>query len=428
MKNKLYLYVKAFSDLGSRMDTIVLGALIYAATQSVAWLSASMAAGVIGGLLSGFVSGVVADRFDRKKIMIVTDWLRCGLILLLIPFPQPEMILLVRFLMGLVGSFFEVSYNAEVPQIYGDQNLLNVNALISRLGAVSMVIGFLAGGVLQDQLGYQAVLVIDSLSFLLSAIALQRMKWDHARAAPPEANDAGSDTAAIPPKSTVRTVLRQQWGDLKEVAAFLKTQSALLIVFMVFLADTFGAGSHNLGAPLLAEKLDPNRQALFYGLIWATWGAGNVLSTFIMPKIAWFRRHPGRIYLLATPFMSLGFIGMFATEQVEWVLPASFATGIADAIAMTTLMTVFQQTENRIRGRIFGVSAVLNRLGFGLGFIAAPLIMEKLNLFEMVVTLHGFVIAAALIGILLYRTTTVTAVRREAHGQIDPVDETAVGG
>ena len=428
MKNKRYLYVKALSDLGSRMDSIVLGVLIYAATQSVGWLSASMAAGVVGGLLSGLVSGVVADRFDRRRIMIVTDWLRFGLILLLIPFPQPEMILLVRFLMGAAGSFFEVGYNAEVPQIYGDRNLLAVNAMIARLSAISTVAGFLAGGLLQDRIGYESVLVIDAASFLISALVLQRMKWNHAVAA--------SDTAeTAPPAATMagsfRRALRQQWADLREVAAFLRTQAALLIVFMVFLADTFGSASHNLGAPLLAEALDPNRQALFYGLIWSTWGAGNVLTTVAMPKIAWFRHNLGRVYLLATPLMSLGFIALFATERPGLVLSASFITGVVDAVGMTTFATIFQQTDNRIRGRIFGVSTVLNRFGFGIGFVVAPLVMAKLNLFQMVAALHGFVIAVALIGLALYRskqTESLSGEGRVSHGQIDRNDEASVGG
>lgn len=427
MNNKPYLYVKALSDLGSRMDAIVLGALIFVTTQSVGWLSASLAAGVIGGLFSGLVSGVVADRFDRKKIMIVTDWLRCGLILLLIPFPQPEMILLVRFLMGAVGSFFEVSYNAEVPQIYGNRNLLAVNAMIARLGAISMVFGFLGGGLLEDQFGYESVLVIDSASFIISALVLQRMKWDHVKA-------DSADSANGAKSGGIRQTLRQQWTDIKEVAVFLRTQTALLVVFMVFLADTFGSGSHNLGMPLLAAALDADRQALYYGLIWAVWGAGNVLATVVMPKIPWFNRRLGRVYLLATPFMSLGFIAIFVTEQLSWILPAAFVTGVVDAVAVTTLMTIFQQTDNRIRGRIFGVSTVLNRLGFGIGFIVAPLVMEKLNLFQMVVVLHGFVILVALAGIALYRAgyehhSELDNQKGGArNGSIDADDEAAVGG
>ncbi|TJY41831.1 MFS transporter [Cohnella pontilimi] len=395
MKNKGYLYVKAMSDLGSRMDMIVLGTLIYAATKSAAWLAASLAAGVIGGLLSGMISGVVADRFDRKKIMIVTDWLRFGLILLLIPFPQPEMILLVRFVMGIVGSFFEVSYNAEIPNIYGKDNLVATNAMSSRLGAISMVFGFLGGGLVQQALGYESVLLMDSATFVISAIFLLRMKWNHT-----SARESGAQTRM---NRSVLQSLKSQWEDIKEVKGYLSTKTILLIVFMLYLLDTFGAGSHNLGAPLLAAELDEDRQALYYGLIWSVWGAGNVLTTLLLPKIKWFGRNLGLVYLLSTPFMSLGFIAIFATVQLPWILTAAFVTGLFDAIAMTAVMVLFQQTENHIRGRIFGVSTVLNRFGFGIGFIVAPLALERLSLFQMVLVFHGIVIVSALVALVFYK-------------------------
>ncbi|CAM2843409.1 MFS transporter [Paenibacillus sediminis] len=395
MNNKIYLYVKALSDLGSRMDMIVLGALIYSATQSVAWLSASLAIGVLGGMLSSLISGVVADRFDRKKIMIVSDILRCGLILVLIFFPQPEMILMVRFLMGFFGSFFEVSYSAEIPLIYGERNLLAINSLISRIGAVCMVFGFLGGGLIQDSLGYEAVLALDSFSFLVSAYVLMKMKWTSSK-------PSGSVQAEAQGLSS-QNHFRKQLDDLKEVKAYLWAQPALLIVFMVYLLDTFGSGSHNLGIPLLAENINPDRQALFYGLIWSVWGAGNVLSTYAMPKIAWFRKNLYNVYLYATPFMSLGFMAIFMTDQLLWVLPAAFITGIFDACSVTTATTIFQQSDNRIRGRVFGVSTFLNRLGFGVGFIVAPLVYKHLSLFQMVASLHTVVILAALAGIILYR-------------------------
>lgn len=67
MNKKVFLYVKAFSDLGTFMDLIAINVLMYAATGSSAWLAATMAFRTLGGLLSSVFSGVLADRFDRRK-------------------------------------------------------------------------------------------------------------------------------------------------------------------------------------------------------------------------------------------------------------------------------------------------------------------------------------------------------------------------
>src|SRR5689334_7731883 len=113
MNRKIYLYVKAFSDLGTFMDLIAINVLIYAATGSSTWLAATMAFRTLGGVLSSLLSGVLADRFDRRKIMIYTDLFRAVIILSLLAFPNPIMIVTVCFLVGLTSSFFAVSFSAE---------------------------------------------------------------------------------------------------------------------------------------------------------------------------------------------------------------------------------------------------------------------------------------------------------------------------
>lgn len=183
MNRKIFLYVKAFSDLGTFMDLIAINVLMYAATGSSAWLAATMAIRTLGGVLSSLFSGVLADRYDRRKIMIWTDVFRAVIILGLIPFPNPIMILIVCFFIGLTSSFFAVSYSAEIPQIFGEDKVLETNALISRLTSVSLVFGFIGAGVITDFLGYQITLIIDAATYVISALVLLKMKWQTSESA-----------------------------------------------------------------------------------------------------------------------------------------------------------------------------------------------------------------------------------------------------
>lgn len=90
MNRKIFLYVKAFSDQGTFMDLIAINVLMYVATGSSAWLAATMAFRTLGGVLSSLFSGILADRYDRRKIMIWTDVFRAVIILCLIRFPIPS--------------------------------------------------------------------------------------------------------------------------------------------------------------------------------------------------------------------------------------------------------------------------------------------------------------------------------------------------
>ena len=389
MSRKLYLYVKAFSDLGTFMDTIVLNALIFSLTGSAAWLSGSLAASVFGGFVSSLYSGIVADRFDRRKVMVVADLLRAVLLLLIIPFPTPLTIVAARFLIGMLGPFFSVSFQSEVPNMFGEDKALETNALISRLGSLCMLAGFLGGGLISERFGYEVVLTLDALSFIVSALVLMRMRWDTPK------------TRSVPTEPS-RSIWRTVAADLREVKAYLAVRPVLLIVFVSTLIVTFGASSHNLGFPLLAAVLEPANSTFVYGLIWGVWGIGNVLTSLLLPRLHVVRRNMHLTYYITTVLMSVGFICIFSAQTLPWALVAAFGTGVFDAFAVTLNATIMQQTENHMRGRVFGVSSLVNRLGFGVGFLVAPLVMERAGLSGMVYVLHGLIIAVTFIAIAVY--------------------------
>lgn len=387
LKNsKAYLYVNALSELGVRMDLIAMGALVLVATDgSALWLSGLLLAGVLGGFLSSLISGVVADRYERRKIMIIADVARAALISTLIFAPDPWLILLVRFSIGLCSSFFEVSFRAELPEIYGKERALAINALVSRLSSIAMVIGFLGGGFLYQQFGYQAVFAFDAVSFLLSAAFLYRVQWNKVESRP-----LGAKVLS----------LRR---DFRDVAAYLKLHPVLFTVFFVYVIDTFGSASHNLGIPLLAEMVDAERQAFYYGLFWSVWGAGNVVSSFLIPKLSFFRKNLALTYLYSTFGLSFGFILFLSSTTVPLILLFAFLTGIFDAISVTSKATLLQQSDNEIRGRIMGVSGFLNRTGFGIGFLVAPHVLAATSLSVMVMIFHGAIILSLCAGLVNLR-------------------------
>jgi MFS family permease len=394
MNRKVFLYVKAFSDLGTFMDLIAINVLIYVATGSSAWLAASMAFRTLGGVLASLISGVVADRFDRRKIMIYTDIFRAIIILSLIPFPNPVMIIVVCFLIGMTSSFFAVSYSAEIPQIFGQDKVLETNSLISRLTSISLVGGFIGAGVITDLLGYKVTLVIDAATYLISAVVLLKIKWPSSKGKSLElANGVKEKLIAI-------------GSDLKEVYSFILVAPMLLLVNIVFLVGAFAGASHNLGIPLLAENINASKQSFYYGMIWGVWGIGSVLSTLIIPKLKWL--HGDRLYyacFAGTILMSTGFIVFLSNTNLWIVFSFAFFTGIFDATFTTLHATILQKTDNYIRGRIFGVGMLLKSLGFALGFIIAPILLEYFSLPQMVWMFHGTLITATLLVVLYARAT-----------------------
>jgi MFS family permease len=390
MNKQLFLYIKALSDFGTFMDMIVLNVVIYSATGSTAWLAGTLAVRTLGGVIASLFSGVVADRLNRRKVMIAADILRGLVILLLIPFPEPMMILVGSFLIGFISSFFHVSFSSEIPQIFGEKKILEVNSLISRLTSISLVAGFLGAGFITDFLGYKMTLAIDAATYILSGLVLVKMKWD------------SSNQIPVIKTNGVIGKLKSIGSDIKEVYLYLKFAPMLLMFNLVFLIGAFAGSSHNLGIPLLAEQLNPNRQTFYYGLIWGIWGIGSVLATYTIPRLK--RMLDKRMFTVAylsSLFMSLGFITFLSSSLTVYILAVAFLTGTFDATYTTLYSTVLQKTENHIRGRIFGVGMLLKSIGFALGFVVAPLIMNALDMNQMVWILHGTFILATVTALIL---------------------------
>ncbi|PGS47946.1 MFS transporter [Bacillus sp. AFS041924] len=400
MGEKVYfLYTKAFSDIGSMMELVVMNAVIYSMTKSTTWLAAILALRVCGGILTSLFSGVIADRYNRRKLMIFSDITRGISILVLCIFPSPTMFAIVAFMIGALGSFFSVSFSADLPQIFGEENILKINAFISRLAAISMVIGFLGSAFLSTVVDYRVIIGIDALSYFMSAFVLIFYKWENTV------------------KNNENKNWRQLFDDLKEVKTYVLIKPLLLLVFMVFLFQTFSASSHNVGVPILAEKISSEHATFYQGLIWGTWGIGGIISTWLIPKVSWLKQHYLFMYYGASVLTSLGFI-LFLSNQLLWIVFLfAFFTGFFDNAAGTYFSTMIQKTENSIRGRIFGVANLLNRVGFTIGFVAASPLLSFITMPHLVWLFHGSLI------ILIICVTGYLLIKRKIDFNYDSIQK-----
>ncbi|RZT15525.1 MFS transporter [Fictibacillus sp. BK138] len=393
MKKVALLYTKAFSEMGTIMEMVVMNTIIYMETGSATWLAALFILRVAGGLISSLFSGVLADRFDRRLLMIISDLARVIFLLLLIVLPNPLMFLISAFVLGFFSGFFNVSFNAEVPQIFGEDKVLITNAMISRLSAISMVVGFLASAMLSSFVDYRLIIAIDAFTFLLSALVLFLYKWKR--------------------HSDRKIKSNMSWSsDIKEVTGFIRENPVLGILFALFLVQTFAASSHNLGIPLLAEKINPNNITYYQGIIWGVWGGGCILSTMIINKISFIKRNYFLSYIGISIMISLCFILVLSTNNLWLILPSAFVTGVFDAGASTIFTTMVQKSDNVIRGRVFGVVNLVNRLGFMMGFIIASIMIKLITMPQLVWLFHGMVLVTCVLIIMLCKKKKTLMVAR----------------
>lgn len=377
MNKKWYLYVNALSSLGSRMNLIACSALIFTFEHSAYWMTAFFVARQLGGMLFSPLAGVLADRMDRRRTMIVSD-LGAGLAILAIAFyPTPYVLIAAAFLNGMLYTLFHISFQASLPQIFGSEQLVQVNGLKVRLESLVGIMGFMLGGWLTDHYGYTIVIVFDGASFLFSAWILTRLRWE-------EQGDKVLATSKA--ASSFRVTLR-----------YLRDTPVLLTISLLAFLVSLSTSAYNYGLPFLADQLRDS-DATLHGLMWTAMSVGGLIGSYVAARL---RVKLVNGMLVAYAVFSVGIVGAFAATHAVFVLLLLIFAGLFSGAAQVYESTLLQQAQNELRGKVMGVQGLLSRSGYFAGFLMAPFLAGASTLFGMLVFAQ-LLFVTGLIGFGLY--------------------------
>lgn len=170
------------SLLGDWFNTIASMMIVNRFTETDLAISWILIARTLPRFIVGPIAGVVADRVNRKMVMVAADMLRAGIVASFLFVDRPERVWLIYFLTTaqfVMASFFEPASSAILPGLVkGRQELLTANVLASITWSVMLTLGAALGGVFAGFFGAQAALVADSLTFVVSAILVLRITYD----------------------------------------------------------------------------------------------------------------------------------------------------------------------------------------------------------------------------------------------------------
>src|SRR3982751_2335464 len=160
------------SQMGDWFDTIALYTIILKLTGSGRDVGLLLVARFVPSFFFGPISGVIADRFSRQRIMIVSDLLRAVVVLGFLFVRRADQLwiiyVLTVFQLGL-STFFEPAKTAAIPSIVEDRELVAANAISSVTWSVMLTLGAAIGGVITGWFGTNAAFILDAFSYLLSA-------------------------------------------------------------------------------------------------------------------------------------------------------------------------------------------------------------------------------------------------------------------
>ena len=167
------------SQMGDWFDTIALYTIILKLTGSGRDVGLLLVARFVPSFFFGPISGVIADRFSRQRIMIVSDILRAVVVLGFLFVRRPDQLwiiyVLTVFQLGL-STFFEPAKTAAIPSIVEDRELVAANAISSVTWSAMLTIGAALGGFITGLFGTDVAFVLDAVTYLLSAALIASIR------------------------------------------------------------------------------------------------------------------------------------------------------------------------------------------------------------------------------------------------------------
>jgi MFS family permease len=338
-RNYRYYWFGQFpSVLAQNMQFVALAWLVLQLTNSPALLGVSGLVQSVPNVALSFLGGAVADRTDRRRLLILTQVgtaiLFFGLgTLVAADAIQVWQVMLFAFLLGCVRSFDQPTRQGLLPLVVPTEEIPNAVPLGNLVWQGTRLVGPAVAGVLIATVGVGHTFYVASACFVLAILLFSRM-----RLAPIAASDERASLAA----------------DIAAGVRFIVHDPLIsVLIGLTFFNSIFGM-SYALMMPVFARDiLHVGSQG--YGFLQTAGGVGALVGTFAVAALG-ARGGRGWQMILGSAAFGAILIGFAASSVYLLSLGLLFLAGLANQVYMTTVNTTLQMTvPNQFRGRVMGV-------------------------------------------------------------------------
>ena len=397
-----------FSQLADKVYLVLMIAIVANQFQTPnqpisQWVSPIMVAFTIPAILFGSLAGVYVDRWQKKSILVVSNLIRGGLVLILPPLlfvAQGKtllqavplgfgLMLAITFVVSTFTQFFAPAEQAAIPLIVKDKDLLAANSLYTTTMMALLIIGFAIGEPLldiADKLALQTGLpegigkaILVGGAYAIAGIILLALQTDE---------KANSDKEQPHP-----------WQDIKDGIKYLgenhRVRNALIqlvILFSIFAALAVLAVS-------MADKI-PQIEAEQFGFLLAAAGVGMGASAAILGSRGQ-NINRARLSLVGSIGVAASLAGLsFATQNLWLALTMTALLGAFAALVGVPMQTTIQsKTPVEKRGKVFGLQNNAVNIALSLPLVLASAAETR---FGLPLVILGLAAIAFLGGILTW--------------------------
>jgi len=337
------------SVVGDQLARVALTILVYDRTRSAFLAAVTFVASIIPTFVGGVTLSWLADKYPRRRVMIVCDIIRCALVLIMAIHGMPIAVLVVLlFLVTLVGAPFTSARAAVYPDVLTGDDYVMGTAVTLTTNEFAQVIGFAVGGAIAAFVGTGGALLIDAATFAASALVVAA--WVRVR--PTSARPAGAGKIGFSLGSGIRLVFSNPvlrtsmlfgW-----IAAFYNAPEGVVTP----LARSLGGGPISVGIIFAASALGVTVGALLF-------------SRLVPP--------PARLrWMGPLAIASCAILVIFAVKPaLPLALAILFVSGLAACYQLAANAAFVSATPPEQRSQAFGLAQGGISLGQGVVMIVA---------------------------------------------------------
>lgn len=383
-----FLTATVVSSAGDFLNVVGLVVLIYRATGSAAWLGAAAFCRVISWAAATALGGVVADRFDRRKILVtlntVAGVVAFGLVVAARFEAAIVVVIALAMLLDFTTGLVNPSFAAAVPSVVGEDDAAAANAAVTTVEQVSVVAGPALGAVLVAVFSPELSFLCNAITFLIAAALFKGV--------PVSDNVVAGD--GPPPR-------------FRDGIAAVRSSRATSVLLAVFVSAVFSFGFAMVLFVLIAvRRLGMDESSV--GYLRMAEGAGGVLAAVVAGRLA--ARGSSTVLVGTAVVTGVAPMALALTTTPAIALIVLAIGGGAYVILEVIVVTWLQRiTPDDVLGRVMGLLMSLGAIGTGAGALLAP-VLERVIGLQWTLAVSG----AVLVAVVIVLSPALVVVARES--------------
>lgn len=360
-----YLTGAGVSQLGNVLAGLAFLFLAYELTESGMYTTGVAISQAVPYLLFGLIGGAVADRVNKKRLLILLDLVRTPIIFILVAIYYMDALsywhlITVSFIIQSCGCFFNPAFRAILPLITSENERTTVNSLLDSVTRGAQVLGPVFSIGLLSSGHVIHFFTLDGITYLFSAIVIYKLVW--------------KESSLIEKGEISRSGIFEA---IKSFFLWAKGEDRIRTLFIVtFLMVFFNTWVWQVGLLILLMETTANGEH-WYSILSGWYGTGVIIINLFIPLI--WRRMSLQIYLAGSIIWGIGILILGSATHISVYFVGIFVAAIGLPIAGLARVYLIQTLVPQAKlGRGFSFNAVLlytsNVLSLGIFGLAAAFI------------------------------------------------------